>query len=71
MKVKFKDVPLGGRIIICSSVWVVLQQYGSGLVARESLTPGNIQSLCCFTNESDDYTLETEVEYIGLDVYTK
>ena len=64
--VKFRDVPLGGRIVICNTVWVVLETYGNGKVARESLQPGTMQSLCCFTDPEEGITLDTEVEFLGL-----
>ena len=67
MNVKFRDVPLGGRIVICNTVWVVLETYGNGKVARESLQPGAIQSLCCFTDSEEGITLDTEVEFLGLE----
>jgi|5_EtaG_2_1085323.scaffolds.fasta_scaffold01188_11 hypothetical protein len=66
MQVKFRDVPLGGRIVICNNVWVVLETYGDGKVARESLQPGTRQQLCCFTDPEEGITLDTEVEFLGL-----
>lgn len=66
MKVKFKDVPLGGRIVICDTVYVVLETYGRGKVVSESLEPGSRQSLCCFTDPDEGITLDTEVEFLGL-----
>lgn len=66
--VKFKDVPLGGRIVsqFTDTVWVVLETHGRGLIASESLEPGSRQSLCCFTDPDEGITLDTEVEFLGL-----
>lgn len=56
--------------MICGTVWVVLQKHGDGLVVRESLeVPAHAlrQSLCCFVDSNEGITLDTEVEFIGLE----
>lgn len=66
MQVKFRDVPLGGRIVIGDTVWVVLETYDDGRVAKECLQPGAIQPICCWTDPEEGITLDTEVEFLGL-----
>lgn len=46
MRVKFRDVPLGGRIGINETVWVVLERHGRGKIARECLDLGNSPAQC-------------------------
>ncbi|QAY01936.1 hypothetical protein VpaJT1_7 [Vibrio phage VpaJT_1] len=67
MKIPFKEVPYGGRIVVAGNVWVVLERYGDGKLARESFTPGERQQLCCFVDDEEGITLDTEVEYLGLE----
>ena len=69
MKIKFSDVPLGGRVFIAGSVWIVLERHGYGKLAKETLNPHekHFQSICCFFDEEDGMTLDSEVEFIGLE----
>lgn len=75
MKIKFRNMPLGGRFFGFGKVWIVLQRYGDGLVAEECLNPNKKdplytslrQSLCCFVDEEAGITLDSEVDFIGLE----
>ncbi|AUR87729.1 hypothetical protein NVP1103O_72 [Vibrio phage 1.103.O._10N.261.52.F2] len=69
MMVKFRDVPLGGRIVVGGNVWVVLERHSRGKIAQECLEPVTRQSLCCFTDPEEGTTLDTEVEFLGLKQY--
>ena len=66
--VKFRDVPLGGRIVVGDNVWIVLERHGRGKIAQECLEPKSHQSLCCFTDPDEGITLDTEVEFLGLEL---
>lgn len=75
MKIPFKNMPLGGRFYAYGKVWVVLERHNRGLIAEEFLDPNKKdilytslrQSICSFVDESEGITLESEVEFIGLD----
>ena len=64
---RFCDLPKGARFKYPDGedVWVVLEGYGDGLVARwDGLQANNRhQSLCCFV-DGENWTLESEVEVI-------
>lgn len=67
-KVKFKDVPIGGRIKEYGKVWVVLQNSGRGLIVEYTGEIGVMNhhmSHCSFVDEDEFITLETEVNFIG------
>lgn len=66
MLIKFREVPKGGRILLNNEVWVVIERHGRGLVAREALTPGHLQSLCCFVDVDAGITQDTLVNFIAL-----
>lgn len=63
---RFKDLPKGARFMYPGGkdVWVVLESYGDGLIAKWQGIDGPTigQSLCCFVD--DDCPLETEVNVI-------
>lgn len=68
IKVKFKDVPVGGRIKEYGKVWVVLKNYGDGLIVeydRKTCVENYMMSLCSFVDENSGITLESEVNFIG------
>jgi hypothetical protein len=65
-QVKFKDVPLGGRIKEYGKTWVVLQRHGDGLIAEYTGANNNItNSLCSFVDADAGITLDTEVPFIN------
>lgn len=69
-KVKFRDMPLGGRFDDYGRAFIVIQRHGDGLVASECLRSDNVmlhQSICCFVDVEAGITLDTEVNFIGLD----
>ena len=75
MKIAFKNMPLGGRFFGYGKVWIVLQNYRYGLIVEECLNPNKKdpmytslrQSLCCFVDSEAGITLDTEVDFIGLE----
>lgn len=70
MKVKFRNMPLGGRFDDYGQIYIVIDRHGDGLVASECLNPSDAiirQSLCCFVDSNEGITLDTEVNFIGLD----
>lgn len=62
--IQFKDLPKGARFNYpdCTSIWVVLEAYGNGLIAKwEGLdSDRRHQSICSFCD--DEYSLDSEVE---------
>lgn len=62
---KFKDVPIGGRIDYASRTWVVLENYGYGLLRHYTGIGGEHNSVCCFVDEENGITLDTEVNFIN------
>lgn len=64
--VRFKDLPVGARFKYpdCDGIWVVVEPYGKGLIAKyEGIRmDGKRQEFCSFVDE--DYTLETYVKVI-------
>jgi len=64
-KVKFKCVPIGGRIKEYGKLWVVLENYGRGLIVEYTGELGIEKSLCSFVDENGSITLETEVNFVG------
>jgi hypothetical protein len=65
--VKFKDVPVGGRIKEYGKTWVVLETYGRGLIVEYTGEKSNFVHLsrCCFTDPDEGITLDTEVLFIN------
>lgn len=63
---RFKDLPKGARFKYPDGddVWVVLEQYGDGLIARWNGVdlPSSHQSLCSFVD--DTWALESEVHVV-------
>jgi hypothetical protein len=62
---RFKDLPIGARYKYPGSgdIWVVVQPYGYGLVAKwEGLKSGVRQSMCCFVD--DEWSLESTVTVV-------
>jgi hypothetical protein len=76
MKIPFKNMPLGGRFFGYGKVWIVLERHGRGSIVEECLNPCKKdpfyvslrQSMCCFTDPDEGITLDSEVEFIGLEV---
>ena len=67
-KVKFKDVPIGGRIKEYGKLWVVLENYGDGLIVEYEGHTGkknHHMSLCSLVDEAEGISLETEVNFVG------
>ena len=64
-QVKFKDVPLGGRIKEYGKIWAVLQRHGDGLIAEYTGEKSVINSMCSFVDADAGITLETEVAFIN------
>ena len=66
-QVKFKDVPVGGRIKEYGKTWVVLETYGRGLLVEYTGIKGTstINSRCCFTDPDEGITLDTEVPFLN------
>lgn len=66
-KVKFKDVPIGGRIKEYGKIWVVLENYGRGLIVEYSgeTAVENHHMFCSFVDEDGGITLESEVNFKG------
>mgnify|MGYP003646708799 CR=1 FL=1 len=66
-QVKFKDVPVGGRIKEYGKTWVVLETYGRGLIVEYTGIKGTsiINSRCCFTDPDEGITLDTEVPFLN------
>lgn len=63
MKTKFKDAALGSVYYVQKKhPYVILQTYGDGLVASVRDEPLFRQSLCCFVDEEDGISLDTEIE---------
>ena len=63
---RFKDLPKGARFRFHggTDVWVAIETYGKGLIARwEGINSGKRQSLCSFVG--DEYNLESEVQVIN------
>lgn len=68
INLKFKDVPLGGRIKEYGKVWVVLKNFDRGLIVEytgDTATANKHMSHCSFVDEGEGVTLETEVNFIG------
>jgi hypothetical protein len=66
-QVKFKDVPVGGRIKEYGKIWVVLETYKRGLIIEYTGEQGNSihRSRCCFTDPDEGITLDTEVSFLN------
>jgi hypothetical protein len=66
-QVKFKDVPVGGRIKEYGKTWVVLETYGRGLIVEYTGEKGTSihRSRCCFTDPDEGITLDSEVSFIN------
>jgi hypothetical protein len=64
-KVKFKDVPVGGRIDYCNKVWVVMENYGDGLLQQYTGKNYQSNSVCSFVDINYGITLNTEVNFIN------
>jgi hypothetical protein len=66
-QVKFKDVPVGGRIKEYGKTWVVLETYNRGLIVEYTGEKGNAihNSRCCFTDPDEGITLDTEVPFLN------
>lgn len=63
--IKFKDLPMGARFKYPDggAVWVVIEPFGSGLIAKwEGLVESARQSLCSFCD--DEWSLDSEVEVL-------
>lgn len=63
---RFKDLPKGARFRFHggTDVWVAIETYGKGLIARwEGINSGKRQSLCSFVD--DEHSLESEVQVIN------
>jgi hypothetical protein len=64
---RFKDLPIGARFKYPDgdSIWVVVEPYGDGMVARwEGISAPRLrQSICSFVD--DEYSLESEVQVIN------
>ena len=75
MKIPFKNMPLGGRFFGYGKVWIVLETHGRGSIVEECLDPNKKdplytsfrQSICSFIDEHEGITLDSEVEFIGLE----
>ena len=64
-RVKFRDVPYGGRINYLNRVFVVLEPYGSGKICDETFVTGSrFQGLYCWVDVEAGITLDTEVDFI-------
>jgi len=64
-RVKFRDVPYGGRIHHLNRVFVVLEPYGDGKICDETFVTGSrAQGLYCWVDEEEGITLDTEVHFI-------
>lgn len=64
-KVKFKDVPVGGRIYYCNKTWVVMENYGNGLLQQYTGENDPCNSVCSFVDSNYGITLNTEVNFIN------
>ena len=64
-QVKFKDVPTGGRIQEYGKTWVVMENYGDGLLQEYTGEKSHFNSVCSFVCEVSGTSLETEVNFIG------
>lgn len=64
-KIKFKDVPTGGRINEYGKVWVVMNNYGGGLLVEYTGENDLTNSVCSFVDSENGITLDTEVDFIG------
>ncbi len=64
-KIKFKDVPTGGRINEYGKTWVVMNNYGDGLLVEYTGENNLMNSVCSFVDEASGITLDTEVNFIG------
>jgi hypothetical protein len=64
-QVRFKDVPLGGRIKEYGKIWAVLQRHGDGLIAEYTGEYSVINSVCSFVDADAGITLDTEVAFIN------
>ena len=62
---KFKDVPIGGRIKKYGKTWVVIKNYGNGLIVEYTGEIKNHSWHCCFVDIDEGITLETKVNFIG------
>lgn len=65
MKIKFREVPIGGRINYCGKIWVVIENFGDGIVHQYTGEINKWQSICCFVDEEEGTTLDTEVDFIN------
>lgn len=68
---KFNTLPRGARIAFpeidedCSNIYVVLETYGSGLLASFSgIDDGIGQSICCFEDEENRYQMDSLVHVL-------
>jgi hypothetical protein len=64
-QVKFREVPIGGRIKEYGKTWVVFENYGNGLLVEYTGKNNIMRSVCSFVDEESSITLETEVNFIN------
>jgi hypothetical protein len=65
MQLKFKEVPIGGRIFEYDRVWVVIENFGNGLIVEYTGECSTWLSHCSFVDEEENITLDSYVEFIG------
>jgi hypothetical protein len=65
VRVKFKEIPIGGRIDYCGKVWVVMENYGDGLLHQYTGANDPCNSVCSFVDSNYGITLDTTVNFIG------
>lgn len=65
MKRKFKEVPIGGRIFEYGKTWVVIENFGHGLIVEYTGECSDWLSHCSFVDEEENITLDSYVEFIG------
>lgn len=62
MMVKFKDAPLGSVFSIGHRNYTILETHGDGLIASVECVGPLRQSMCCFVDDNEGVTLDTEIE---------
>ena len=68
MKVKFSDLPLGARFRMTNEserVYVLLQNYGDGLIAHYESNPYHSAMQGLFSFVDDEHSLNSQVIFIS------
>ena len=60
----FRNVPVGGRISEYGKVWVVIENYGDGLIVEYTGEKTLTYTVCSFVDDNNGITLDSEVNFI-------